>query len=479
MAEFGLLSGLAVRNTHQGEIDDLKYFEQLNKQNEAINMAKAKILADDFQFQVGSNNHDNEQIRIQGNAILDELAALKKAHPSDFWTNPDVQRQKAMLSHKMKIMPPVLNSMAFTDAQDKYNVIFEDYLKNPSKYDDDEIQNIRNQLATYDKMGHAEGEVGLKRDGGARPITFMPPHVLKDYNELYSAAARDLNPDEMIPFNNGMDGAYIKRVSESSLKERAEAMYQAEPFQYKRYEKQGKDPINEIMKGLRLSARTETYNGVQRDNWKEKMNYKAQLDAALINSQNKPDIYDEMVLNKIDIPVHDNKLMQVTFGSTPAEITFKGPDGKDIKESGNEFNYTRLRDADKGKKGFKIADGYITKSIDYGLDNGAVRKKHFWESGDQPYVIKPDLIDTYSIIYPPKNSDEKPMLQIKARTLVDANSNEAKSKYNSQIRLTADQKNSQLGSGSMVEAELPVGTKQGGYEYIGGDPASQNSWKKL
>lgn len=479
MAEIGLLQGLAVRDDKSRDYDNLKFFDQLNKQNQAMLEAKNRIFLEDTEFQNASNNYDAAKIREEGNAAIAELAALRKAHSNDYFTNPDVQLKARQIKQGMKSSPAVLRSIAFKDAQAKYNTIFDDYLKNPSKYDEDEISNIRQQISNYDQWGHPEGEAGAQRDG-ARPLTFNPPTTMKDLEDLFSVA-KDINPDEMTRLNNGMDGAYVKKVSDKALRDLAVTMYESEPQQYKRFVKAGKDPVNEIMNGLRLRAKTETYNGVQRDDWREKMNYKAQLDAALANSQKQPDIYNEMVLNKTDIPVHDSKLMQVTFGSTPSEVVFKGPDGRDIKESGNEFHYTRLRDADRSRKGFKIADGFITKDIDFGLDNGIVRKKHFWESGDQPYVIKPEVADTYSIIYPPKNSDEKPMLQIKARTLIDANSNEAKSKYNSQIRLTTDQKNAQLGSGSMVD-ELnnpPVGTKQGGYEYIGGDPASQNSWKKL
>jgi len=471
MAEFGLLSGLAVRNTHQGEIDDLKYFEQLNKQNEAINMAKAKILADDFQFQVGSNNHDNEQIRIQGNAILDELAALKKAHPSDFWTNPDVQRQKAMLSHKMKIMPPVLNSMAFTDAQKKYNVIFEDYLKNPSKYDDDEIQNIRTQLATYDKTGHPEGEVGIQRDGGKRPITFMPPTVQKDLEDLFKVA-RDIEPDEITTLHNGRDGAYRKKVSDKSLMNLATTMYNAEPAQYKRFVKAGKDPIQEIANGLKLRSKTEEFGGYEKDNFYAHADYMNRLKAATQTTPNES-VYKKVIVDADNMPI-DAEDYAATFGSTP-KLQFKGPDGKTTVAEGNVFYANNLRDenyvapkkvngkvvrSNYDKNGVKVADGYFFKPLD-DPQFADVLYDDKWIG--QEMKVKPEFADTYEIFTSPKG--EK-LLKIRASTRVNSISDDYARKFESKIKSTAkDREGVGAGDGGQATSEVIKVNKKTGEKY--------------
>ena len=72
---------------------------------------------------------------------------------------------------------------------------------------------------------------------------------MKSIEELFSVA-KDINPDEMVSLNNGREGAYNKRVSEKALRDLATTMYEAEPIQYKRFLKEGKDPVTEIMNGL-------------------------------------------------------------------------------------------------------------------------------------------------------------------------------------------------------------------------------------
>jgi hypothetical protein len=456
--EIGGLQGLAVRNTHQGEIDDMKYFSALNKQNEAINMAKAKMYADDTEFQNGSNNYDAQKIREEGNAALNELAALKKAHPHDFWTSPTVQVEAKQIKNKLKSSPAVLRSIAYKDAQDKYNTIFEDYLKNPSKYNDKDIQGIRTQLSNYDKFGHAEGVDGFQRDGGARPITFNPPKVQKDLEELFKVA-KEINPDEITPIHNGRDGAYRKSVSDKSLMNLATTMYNAEPDQYRRFQEAGKDPIQEIANGLKLRARTEEFGGYEKDNFYAHADYMNRLKAA---TQTAPEetVYKKVIVDSDNIPM-DAEDFSAAFGSTPT-VQYKAPDGSTVTEDGNVFYANNLRDKNyqakkdaKGnrvkvpyqKDGLKVADGFFFKPVDDPKYADVLYDDKLWGT---EMKVKPEFADTYEIFTNPKG--EK-LLKIRASTTVNANSPEHARKYESRIKSTADQRNL-VGSGSMMQQEI-------------------------
>lgn len=464
MPEFGLLQGLSVKNDTSQDIDNVLRLDQLRKQNEALMMAKNKMFFDDLHFQNGSNPYDAAIIKEENTATLTKLGDIRRQHP-DWAYNNDVQGQMRLEKEGMKSTPAVLRSVAYKDAMDKYKTIFEDYAKNPGKYNMDDIEKIKTNIDNYNTYGHPEGQAGFKRDGGAKPLIFNPPTARKDLNELFKFAD-DIEPDQMVKLNNGMQGAYKMVLSEAALDKLAKTAYQSEPEQYKRFVEEGQNPIEAIKNGLRTRVKPIIYNGIQPDNWKEKMDYKAQLDAKVANSH--PDIYQDMVLNKTSIPVNDSKLMQTTFGSTPT-VTFKGPNGRAMEEAGNEFNYTRLSDADpKIKNGLKVADGFITKNLSFGLDNGVVRERHFWESGDQPYVVKPELADSYTIIYPPTGSDKQPVLQIKAQAVLDANSPEAKSKYNSAIKLTTDQRNQQGEGGSLLNEQREYQEDAQGNKYYKG-----------
>jgi len=471
MAEFGLLSGLAVRNTHQGEIDDLKYFSDLNRQNEAINMAKAKMFMDDIEFQNGSNNYDAGKIREEGDKIIQQLSDLKKAHPHDYLTNTSVQLEAKKLKHQLKSSPAVLRSIAYKDAQDKYNVIFEDYLKNPSKYDDDEIQNIRTQLATYDKMGHAEGEVGLKRDGGARPITFQPPTVQKDLEDLFKVA-RDIEPDEITTLHNGRDGAYRKKVSDKSLMNLATTMYNAEPAQYKRFVKAGKDPIQEIANGLKLRSKTEEFGGYEKDNFYAHADYMNRLKAATQTAPTES-VYKKVIVDADNMPI-DAEDYAATFGSTP-KVEFKGPDGKTAVAEGNVFYANNLRDenyvapkkvngkvvrSNYDKNGVKVADGYFFKPLDDPQFADVLYDDKWF---GQEMKVKPEFADTYEIFTSPKG--EK-LLKIRASTRVNSISDDYARKFESKIKSTAkDREGVGAGDGGQATSEVIKVNKKTGEKY--------------
>jgi len=462
MAEIGLLGGLAVRNDHQDEIQNLKYFDQLNKQNQAMLEAKNRMFLEDTEFQNASNNYDAAKIREEGNAAIAELAALRKAHSNDYFTNPDVQLKARQIKQGMKSSPAVLRSIAFKDAQAKYNTIFDDYLKNPSKYDEDEINNIRQQISNYDKWGHPEGEAGAQRDG-ARPLTFNPPTTMKDLEDLFSVA-KDINPDESVRLHNGRDGAYEKKVSDKALKELATTMYESEPQQYKRFVKAGKDPITEIMNGLRLRSKTETFNGFERDNWKEKMDYEARLKAAMQGPADVP-VWKTVAMDSDNISPTDDFPFRAALGSTPT-VAFKGPDGKLTTESGNDFRITNIIDKNYRSKnvggkevkvpyqkdGNKIVTGYFFKPMKWGEDNGILENTKWF---GKKLKVKPEFADTYEVFTPPPGPDGKsvPILKVRGRFETNFNNPEYARKYEAAIKSTADQRNV-VGSGSLMSQDV-------------------------
>lgn len=468
--EWGTLSGLSVRNDHNRDVEDLKYFQQLNQQKQAMLEAKNKMFMDDIEFQNATNDFDAQGIKQEGDAAIQQLSNLRKAHPSDWTYNPDVQLQMKQIKQGMKSSPSVLRSIAYKDAVGKYNDIFQDYLKNPSKYNDDEINGIRTQLANYNKFGHADGQEGVQRDGGPKPITFNPPTVLKSLDDLFSVA-KDINPDEVITVHNGRDGAFHKKVSDKSLIDLATTMYNSEPSQYKRFAQAGKDPIQEIANGLKLRARTEDFGGYEKDNFYAHAAYEAKLKQALQTAPQES-VYKKVIVDSDNIPI-DAEDFSATFGSTP-KVQFKGPDGKPATADGNIFYATNLRDENYNSKnvngkivpipyqknGIKVADGFFLASIDDPKYADVLYDDKLW---GKDMKVKDDYKDTYEIFTNPKG--EK-MLKIRASTKVNANSPDHARKFESKIKSTNDQRN-EVGSGGMLDQQ--VFTDEQGTHWVIGD----------
>lgn len=471
--EIGGLTGLAVRDNKQSDIENLKYLDALNKQNEAMLAAKVKMFSEDIEFQTASNNYDAARIKEEGEAAIAALSELRRQHPHDYFTNPDVQFKAKQIKQGMKSSPAVLRSLAYKDAQAKYNAIFEDALNNPSKYDEADLDAIRTKLANYDKWGNADGEAGFQRDGGARPMTFVPPIANKDLNDLFSVA-RDIEPDEMTTLHNGRDGAYIKRVSEKSLRDLATTMYESEPEQYRRFTKAGKDPITEIMNGLRTRAKTETFNGFERDKFYEHEAYKAKLKAALSSAPSET-VYKNVIIDSDNIPI-DAGDYAATFGDTP-RVQYRGPDGNIITESGEKFYAENIRDKNyttktvNGKKvpvkynkdGMKVVDGFILKSLDDPMYQDVLYDDKFI---GKEMKVKDSYKDVYSIY---RNPEGKEYLKIQVSTDVDANNPAYARKFESRIKSTTKQREN-VGSESMInEAREYQEDAQGNRYYKGID----------
>jgi len=263
--------------------------------------------------------------------------------------------------------------------------------------------------------------------------------------------AKDIEPDEINTLHNGRDGAYRKKVSDKSLMNLATTMYNAEPAQYKRFVKAGKDPIQEIANGLKLRAKTEEFGGYEKDNFYAHADYMNRLKSAAQSTPEKT-VYEKVIVDSDNIPM-DAEDFSAAFGSTP-KVQYKAPDGSIVTEDGNVFYANNLRDKNykgKGSKyvkdGLKVADGFFFKPID-DPKYADVLFDDKWLGTDMK--VKPEFTDTYEIFTSPKG--EK-LLKIRASTIVNANSPEHARKYESRIKSTADQRNL-VGSGSMMQKEV-------------------------
>jgi len=452
--EWGTAAGLAVNLGFDDKINDLRVNEELTKRIQAENAAKIKLFSDDVKYNNAANPFDNKIIKEKMRKKTRDLGQFATDNP-DMFTNINKMMLYQDKVREFKDDPDLIRGMA-VDAQ------YKEYLKDMQEVAKDPR---RHNLVAYDNIGKAFKNYFDTGNKGGDPTKGIDPPVYskpRDFIDLAGDAQKlgsqyENNPEtfDMVDWKNGNDGAY-KMIPKASVVEKlAQDHYINNKDQYDI--EYGAEALDKAKNFVLSSIKGEVYHGTPKDNFYAHEDYRARKAAALAKLQQNPqqDLYKELVVNTNDIPVDDNRLMQETFGVTPT-VTFKGPGGKMVVEEGNEFNYTRLKDKDGKKTGLKDASGFIVKPLDFGLDNGIVRKKHFWESGDQPYVVNPEYADVYSVMYPTpgKDGDAAPVLNVKANAVINANSGQAARKYNAAIKSTSDQRNAEGYGGSRINQEV-------------------------
>lgn len=199
--EIGGLRGLTFDTGQDKLIQDLQYQDQSIRQKQALDMAKAKMFADDLEFQNGSNPFDAKLIRQEGEAVLQELGKLKESNPN-FWYDPNAQAQAKFIKQSMKSSPSVLRYIAYKAAKDNFIKDYAEAAKNPEQWDSEALMEWERKFNNYDQFGHPEGTDGLKRDGGPTPISYQSPQKLIDVTSELLKAGKNINNFDVIGGKN-------------------------------------------------------------------------------------------------------------------------------------------------------------------------------------------------------------------------------------------------------------------------------------
>jgi len=199
--EIGGLRGLTFDTGQDKLIQDLQYQDQAIRQKQALDMAKAKMFADDLEFQQGSNPYDAQLIKQEGDAVLKDLGKLRESNPN-FWYDPNAQAQAKFIKQSLKSSPAVLRSIAYKTAKDNFLKDYAEAAKNPDQWDTEALNMWEQKFNNYDKFGHADGQDGLKRDGAPSPISYQSPQKLIDVTSELLKSGKNINNFDVIPGKN-------------------------------------------------------------------------------------------------------------------------------------------------------------------------------------------------------------------------------------------------------------------------------------
>lgn len=175
MLEFGLRRGMAVPIVKDRSQEIMQgYALKKHAQNEAA--AKAKLFADDFDYNNAINAYDNPKVKAYAQSKIKEVGTFIRENP-DWERNVDKRMQYKQMIRELKDNPDLNRGLQSDASRKQWN---EWAVKNPELANSPEGKLWNDGWNNYIQYGHQEGEQGLKRDGGPRPFTFVPPELFDD-----------------------------------------------------------------------------------------------------------------------------------------------------------------------------------------------------------------------------------------------------------------------------------------------------------
>lgn len=439
MADIGLISGLSQNLGYDQRINDLRTREQLDRQAREEAIARAKLYADDNKYNNAMNAFDNAKVKEYATGVLKNISRYTRENPDWEWNN-EKRAVVSQMRDSLKNNEHLIRGMSVDNQKAELLKDMQEAAKNPQFHDIEALQNEYKKFDNYEKTGHFEGKVGE----GIVPPTYMKPRPFEDLNEVYRKEASPLQADKYMTVKNGRDGAYRTYVSDEALRPVAEAIYNNHKRQHDVYYTQkGIDPIKAIMESLRPYVKTDFHIG-EKNRLGEQMaleDYKAKLKAAYAAKERgqQVDPYNDVIIKSNYAQPNPEDLAYV-FG-TAVPHYYKDANGKLIKNQGDDFHYNgdifdkEYKTDDKGnvlpyrKSGIKTMPGFFYKDLEWGDDNGFLKKSHGL-FGD--LEVKPEFKDQVKIVTTPPDKDGKSqkVLAVNAFREVNANSPEYRGKFN-------------------------------------------------
>lgn len=437
MADFGLSKGLTFKipasEYVDREINDMKYAEQMRRQQEAVDMAKAKLLADDFEMIAGSNPVDAEIIKNSFYETSKRLGDIANKNPN-WHTDPNSLMQVNALKGAYKSSDDVIRSTIYKNSMDNYIKFKAEAAKNPTRYNMDELAVFENELKSYN---------------GSKPLVFTSPRELQDLDKIETEAASQMDPDEYKRWNNGNKGAFIGSVSDKNLYKKAASIYANNEYDYNyRYKGQKDiDIIGVIAKRLGAGSKTDIHYGEvdKLQEAKELELFKARL--AQGQSNKAESLYDKSFRNTAYIRPGHEILAEVYTTNPPAY--YIDINGKKVDISDDPFNYNGVLE-DKGVRfdddrnvvgggisGIKIAPGHINKPLDWAKQSGYIYDPVGPSGqGKTDFEVKPEHKGKGEIAF---DKDNNPYFKLYATAEIDGNLPVYKNRVDK--RMTANQRN--------------------------------------
>lgn len=176
--EYGIKSGLAVRLPDQQQ--QIYYEANMKRQAKIAAEQKAKMFADDFDYNNAMNAHDNPLVKQYAMGKLMEIGKLIKENPG--WeTNPFARSRYKQMIHDLKDNP-ALNRGNISDGNFKVMMEFAGNPKNSAIVNSPFWEEKIDEWNNYLEFGNQHGEEGLAKYG-KQAFQFNSPESLIDVRQ--------------------------------------------------------------------------------------------------------------------------------------------------------------------------------------------------------------------------------------------------------------------------------------------------------
>ena len=186
--EFGLKRGMAYRVPFEQYAQEQQNNYVLAKHAQAEQVAKAKLFADDFDYNTAMNEYDNPRVKELARGQFQKIGEFIRQNPN-YERDPQAMLQLKMMRKELKDNP-VLNRGLQSDAAHNEMMKFMVDPKNASVVNDPQFQKEYVQgWENYKKFGHKGGEAA-SRTMGPQTFSFIPPEQFDDEAYLADRASK-------------------------------------------------------------------------------------------------------------------------------------------------------------------------------------------------------------------------------------------------------------------------------------------------
>lgn len=329
--EFGMRLGLAQSMQYDKRINDLRYQDQMKQQATIKAEAKAKMFADDFDYNNAMNEHDNPLVKEFAKAKIKQIGNFVNSNP-DWETNVEKRAMYKQLVRELKDNKDLNRGIQSDENYAQYQKDLAEKSKNPDLYDKEAYDNILLEWRNYEKYGNQHGEEAAAKFG-KKAFIYEQPQDWTDLDKKGLEYGSKFNDFEIQGVKGGGFGAYKEVPREESLNTLSIDFY-------KRNQRQ----MDANYQALGYSSGLEYAKELIRPGIKTKIDFGEQwrLPSGRSGSgglEGNSGVWSKDVVNK-EASYVNGELLKNALGATPA-FKVKNKDGSQILDmTGSKVQYT-------------------------------------------------------------------------------------------------------------------------------------------
>lgn len=222
MLEFGIVKGLAQSGQYDQRINDLRYKEQADKRAKSEAEARAKLFAEDMDYNNAMNEFDAPIIKELALNKIREIASFVRENP-DYTYNPDKLAVVNSMKKELKSNADLNRGLASDMERKKFLADYGEVAKNPNFYDTEAYEDIKNQWENYRMYGNQNGKEAAEKFGKQAFVYQKPRDFIDLAPSLQKMGNQTKNYDIVKP---GGIGEWYSKMNPLELESLADAAIQ-------------------------------------------------------------------------------------------------------------------------------------------------------------------------------------------------------------------------------------------------------------